>query len=94
MILCSCAVIREDEMRAAIRELIKKNPKAPVTPNRVYKQMGKSPDCSDCAPLLTRRIQLIAADVAISELVLKGQAQPRRLQMARMKSTENGRRPR
>ncbi len=79
MILCSCAVIRQNEMRDAIRELIEKNPKAPVTPNRVYRQMGKSPDCTDCAPLLTRRIQMIYTDIVVNENILKGQDVPRRL---------------
>jgi bacterioferritin-associated ferredoxin len=79
MILCSCAVIRQDEMRDAIRELVRKNPNAPVTPNRVYKQMGKTPDCTDCAPLLLRRIQMIYTDIIVNEKILKGQEPPRRL---------------
>ena len=52
MILCSCAVIRQEELRDAIRQLHGENPSAPITPNRVYRKIGKTPTCMVCAPLL------------------------------------------
>lgn len=79
MILCSCCVIRQDDVREAIRALIARNPAAPVTPNRVYRQLGKTPTCMDCAPLLVRRINMLAADIIVREQILKGQDIPRRL---------------
>ncbi|WP_136657745.1 hypothetical protein [Nitratireductor sp. XY-223] len=79
MILCSCCVIRQDELRAAVRALITENPKAPVTLNRVYRHLGRKPDCMDCSPLLTRRISMISADIIVREDILRGQDIPRRL---------------
>ena len=79
MILCSCALIRQNELRDAIRLLHKKNPSAPITPNRVYKTLGKTPSCMLCAPLLVRRIYRIANEVAVQEGILGGEEEPRRL---------------
>jgi hypothetical protein len=79
MILCSCCVIRQDDVREAIRALVAQNPRAPVTPSRVYRQLGKTPTCMDCAPLLVRRINILAADIIVREQILKGQDIPRRL---------------
>jgi hypothetical protein len=79
MILCSCAVIRQEELREAIRSLHDANPAAPITPSRVYRKMGKSPTCMVCAPLLVRRIYRIANDVIVREGILGGEDEPRRL---------------
>ena len=79
MILCSCAVIRQDELREAIRRLHAENPSAPMTPNRVYRKIGKAPTCMVCAPLLVRRIYRIANEVIVREGVLGGEKEPRRL---------------
>ncbi len=80
MIICQCCVIRTSELKSAVRELINSNPKAQVTPNRVYRQLGKSPTCAECAPLLIRRINQFAHEIAVRENILKGQEMPRRLQ--------------
>lgn len=79
MILCSCAVIRQEELREAIRTLYRSNPSAPITPNRVYRALGKSPTCMDCAPLLVLRIYATAQEVIIGEGLLRGDAHPRRI---------------
>jgi hypothetical protein len=60
MILCSCAVIRETELRDAIRVLHKENPSAPMTPNRVYRQIGRKPDCMACSPCLAPDVWAIS----------------------------------
>jgi len=80
MILCSCCVIRQIDLANAIRALLKENPSAQITPNRVYRHLGKRPDCMDCAPLLVRRINILAAEITVKEEILKGQDIPRRLQ--------------
>ena len=79
MILCSCCVIRQDDLRDAVRALVAENPKAPITLNRVYRFLGKTPDCTDCSPLLTRRISILAAEIIVKEDILRGQDIPRRL---------------
>lgn len=79
MIICSCAVIRQAELRDAIRALYRRNPGAPITPNRVYRALGKTPTCMDCAPLLTLRIYATAQEVIVAEGLLRGDAHPRRI---------------
>jgi hypothetical protein len=79
MILCSCAVIRQEELREAIRSLHGENPGAPITPNRVYRRIGKAPTCMVCAPLLVRRIYRIANEVIVRDGILGGEEEPRRL---------------
>jgi hypothetical protein len=79
MILCSCMLIRQDELREAIRALHRENPNAPITPNRVYRRIGRTPTCMVCAPLLIRRIYRIANDVIIREGIHGGDDEPRRL---------------
>jgi hypothetical protein len=79
MILCSCAVIRQEELREAIRKLHSENPRAPITPNRVYRHIGKAPTCMVCAPLLVRRIYRIAHEIIVHEGMLGGEEVPRRL---------------
>ncbi|HMQ91952.1 MAG TPA: hypothetical protein PKA33_11185 [Amaricoccus sp.] len=79
MIICSCAVIRQEELREVTRKLYRSNPGAPITPNRVYRALGKSPTCMDCAPLLTLRIYATAQEVIVAEGLLRGDAHPRRI---------------
>jgi hypothetical protein len=79
VIICSCAVIRQAELRDAIRKLYRTNPGAPITPNRVYRTLGKTPTCMDCAPLLTLRIYATAQEVIVAEGLLRGDAHPRRI---------------
>jgi len=79
VILCSCAVIRQEELREAIRSLHAENASAPITPNRVYRKIGKTPTCMVCAPLLVRRIYRLANEVIVREGILGGEEEPRRL---------------
>lgn len=79
MIICQCCVIRAEELKSAVRTLLQSNPNAQVSPNRVYKLLGKKPNCTDCAPLLIRRINQFAHEIAVNERILKGQDMPRRL---------------
>jgi len=79
LILCSCCVIRESELEEAIRSLREQNPNAQITPNRIYREIGRKPECAECTPLLLRRINLLATSIMVNEEVLKGQDFPRRL---------------
>ena len=78
MIVCQCAVVREVEMEKAIRSLLEKNPKAPITQNRLFKEMGVKPDCTDCAQLLNHMTARIAREVSLQGM-LRGEEIPRRL---------------
>lgn len=79
MIICQCCIIRTEELKDAVRLLLKSNPNAQVTPNRVYKHLRKSPTCGECSSLLIRRINQFAHEVAVRENILKGQEIPKRL---------------
>ncbi len=79
MILCSCAVITQEELWEAIRALHAENPSAPMTPNRVFRKIGKAPTCMVCAPLLVRRIYRFANEVIVREGIMGGEEEPRRL---------------
>jgi len=79
MIICSCCVIRQDDLAGAVRALRKENPNAQITPNRVYRALGKRPVCNDCASLIVRRINITAADIIVREELHRGQDVPRRL---------------
>ncbi len=51
MILCSCAVITDHDIEAALIEILSQ-PDAPIpTPGVVYRHLGKRMNCCGCAPL-------------------------------------------
>ncbi|MCJ7874699.1 hypothetical protein [Phaeobacter sp. J2-8] len=65
-------------MEKAIRALLEKKPKAQVTQNRLFKELGVRPDCTDCAPLPNHKITRISSEVTLSGM-LRGGEIPRRL---------------
>jgi len=52
MIVCSCNIIMEDEIKAVIIDLLKTDPWQLVVPNQVYHEMGKRGKCCGCFPRL------------------------------------------
>lgn len=51
MIICSCSVISDRDIEAALIEILSQ-PNAPLpTPGVVYRHISKSMDCCGCAPL-------------------------------------------
>jgi len=52
MIICSCNIVMEDEIKAVITDLLKSDPWQLIVPNQVYHEMGKSGKCCGCFPRL------------------------------------------
>ena len=57
MIVCSCAVISDHDIRNAINWMQTVDPYAVVTPGRVYRALGKSPDCGGCISLMVETMR-------------------------------------
>lgn len=51
MILCSCAGITDREVRAAVAWMRASDPDTVVTPGKVYRALGRRPDCGGCVSL-------------------------------------------
>lgn len=52
MIICSCNILMEEEIREAIRSLLKADPWQLIVPVQVYHEMGKRGKCCGCFPRL------------------------------------------
>ncbi|MEO0326972.1 MAG: (2Fe-2S)-binding protein [Pseudomonadota bacterium] len=52
MIICSCNIIREEEVRAVITDLLRDDPWQLIVPVQVYHEMGKRGKCCGCFPRL------------------------------------------
>ena len=48
MIICSCNVISDKEIRAAVEELVGGDPNVVLTPGKVYRAMCCRPKCGTC----------------------------------------------
>lgn len=56
MIICSCAIVSDREIEAALVEILSV-PNAPLpTPGLVYRHLEKRMDCCGCAPLAVATI--------------------------------------
>ncbi|WP_085796189.1 (2Fe-2S)-binding protein [Falsiruegeria litorea] len=51
MIVCHCTNISDHEIRAAIDWMRASDPKAIITPGKIYHALGKAADCGGCMPL-------------------------------------------
>ena len=51
MILCSCTGITDREVRAAVSWMRASDPAAVVTPGKVWRALGRRPDCGGCVSL-------------------------------------------
>lgn len=52
MIVCSCNIITEKEIRSVIIDLLKEDPWRLIVPLQVYHEMGKRGKCCGCFPQL------------------------------------------
>jgi len=52
MIICSCNIIREDEVRSVIIDLLAKDAWQLIVPVQIYHEMGKRGKCCGCFPRL------------------------------------------
>ena len=51
MIVCHCARIRCSDIRAAVAWMRAADPHGLVTPGKVYRALGKRPECGGCVSL-------------------------------------------
>lgn len=52
MLICSCNIITEDEIKIVITDLLKQDPWQLIVPLQVYHEMGKRGRCCGCFPKL------------------------------------------
>ncbi len=83
MIVCSCTVISDRDIEAALIEILNK-PNAPIpTPGIVYRHLSKRMNCCGCAPLAVETIYN-----RVDELERKGVISPQVCAAARSKLLE------
>lgn len=51
MIVCQCQRISDKEIHAAIDWMRAADGNTLITPGKIYRALGKSPDCGGCMPL-------------------------------------------
>ncbi|WP_088624471.1 bacterioferritin-associated ferredoxin [Oceanicola sp. 22II-s10i] len=51
MIVCHCQAITDRDVHNAIDWMRAADPQTIVTPGKVYRALGKTPDCGSCMPL-------------------------------------------
>ena len=57
MIVCHCARIRDSEIRAAVAWMRASDPHGLITPGKVYRALGKRPDCGGCVSLFVNTLR-------------------------------------
>lgn len=58
MIVCSCAVITSDDIHRAIAWMRAADPDTIITPGKVYRALGKRPECGSCITLFVARMRV------------------------------------
>jgi bacterioferritin-associated ferredoxin len=61
MIVCSCSHISDRDIRSAIAWMRASDPYALITPGKVYRALGKSPDCGGCIRLFVASMRTSGA---------------------------------
>ncbi|MEL6792407.1 MAG: (2Fe-2S)-binding protein [Pseudomonadota bacterium] len=57
MIICSCARISSTDIRRAVEWMRASDPQSVVTPGKLYRALGKQPDCGGCIRLLVTEMR-------------------------------------
>lgn len=52
MIVCHCNQITDQEIRAAVDWMRAADPHTIITPGKVWRALGRRPDCGGCLPLM------------------------------------------
>ena len=60
MIVCQCNAISDHDIRAAVNWMRAADPQTIITPGKVYRALGKRPDCGGCLPLFIDTMQQCA----------------------------------
>lgn len=58
MIVCSCAVITSEEIHRAIAWMRAADPDTIITPGKVYRALGKRPECGGCLELFVATMRV------------------------------------
>ncbi len=54
MVICSCNVISDSDIRAAAEELVNRSPDTKLSALNLLAEMGCQPDCCGCVPQFKR----------------------------------------
>ncbi len=54
MIICSCNVISDGEIKRALDELKEEFPQLTITPDLIFKSLGRQPKCGSCITGITK----------------------------------------
>ena len=57
MIICHCQRITHDDIDTAIAWMRAADPRTVITPGKVYRALGKRPDCGGCLPLFLSQMR-------------------------------------
>lgn len=57
MIVCHCNAISDEDIRNAVDWMRAADAEALITPRKVYRALGKRPDCGGCLPLFLRTMR-------------------------------------
>jgi bacterioferritin-associated ferredoxin len=74
MIVCSCMRITDRDIQAAISWMRAADPHTLITPGKVYRALGKAPDCGGCIKLFvaemrqSRQLPVAPEHGAVSEV--------------------------
>jgi bacterioferritin-associated ferredoxin len=69
VIVCHCNVIAVREIEAAIRDILARDPGAPLSPPAIYRELGKRGRCCGCFPQVEQVVEKLLATVLISDYV-------------------------
>lgn len=72
MIVCHCTEITDREIRAAVDWMRAADPHTIITPGKVWRALGKRPDCGGCLPLLLDT--MLSCDTLEVPLNLRGRS--------------------
>ncbi len=57
MIVCHCTGIADSDIRAAVDWMRAADPETLITPGKVYRALGRAPDCGGCMPLFLESME-------------------------------------
>lgn len=57
MIVCHCTAITDRDIRAAVDWMRAADARTIITPGKVYRALGKRPDCGGCLPLFMATLE-------------------------------------
>jgi bacterioferritin-associated ferredoxin len=78
MMICHCNGISDTEIQSAIDWMRAADPETIITPGKVYRALGKRPDCGGCLPLFLATMERnVNLQVPTAPPILRGREQDR-----------------